>query len=85
MPVPHFPPRKIMQPALQQYCTFFLLTDKVCELFYNMPWELLTKCSKAIFYYTHPTKGNKVTITKHKDDLKKKTAESALKQAGIKK
>ena len=35
-------------------------------------------------YYIHPTKPGKVTIPNHKGDLDKKTANTILKQAGLK-
>lgn len=43
--------------------------------------------SKAVgshHHYLHHTKKGKVTIPKHSGDLKKKTALSILKQAGLK-
>lgn len=36
------------------------------------------------YYYTHPTKPGKVTLPFHNKDLKIKTANSILKQAGLK-
>ena len=35
------------------------------------------------FYYSHPTKKGKVTIPNHKGDSPKGTANSILKQAGL--
>lgn len=35
-------------------------------------------------HYKHPTKPGKVTIPKHKGDINIKTANSILKQAGLK-
>ncbi len=36
------------------------------------------------FYYQHPAKPGKVTIPNHKGDITKGTANSILKQAGLK-
>ena len=36
-------------------------------------------------HYTHPTKPGKVTLARHKGDLKRKTVQSVLNQAGLKK
>lgn len=36
------------------------------------------------YYYKHPTKPGKVTIPHHNKDLKTKTINSILKQAGLK-
>ena len=36
------------------------------------------------FHYQHPTKPGKVTIPNHKGDVPKGTANSILKQAGLK-
>lgn len=36
------------------------------------------------FHYQHPTKSGKVTIPNHKGDVPKGTANSILKQAGLK-
>lgn len=36
------------------------------------------------FYYQHPAKPGKVTIPNHKGDIPKGTANSILKQAGLK-
>lgn len=36
------------------------------------------------FYYTHSSKSGKVTIPNHKGDIPKGTANSILKQAGLK-
>lgn len=56
--------------------------------------ELESKLLKDGWYYVdqkgshrhfkHPTKPGKITIPAHKNDLKLKTAESILKQAGLK-
>ncbi|WP_443652327.1 type II toxin-antitoxin system HicA family toxin [Dialister invisus] len=35
-------------------------------------------------HYTHPTKPGKITIPNHKGDLKIKTVDNILKQAGLK-
>lgn len=35
-------------------------------------------------HYTHPTKPEKITIPNHKGDLKIKTVDNILKQAGLK-
>jgi len=35
------------------------------------------------YMYEHPTKPGKVTIPHHSGDLKKKTAQTILKQAGL--
>lgn len=46
-------------------------------------WEY--ECSKGShFHYKHPTKKGKVTIPNHKGDIPKGTANSILKQAGLK-
>lgn len=46
-------------------------------------WKL--KAIKGSHYhYTHPKKPGKISIPCHKGDLKIKTAESVLKQAGLK-
>lgn len=36
------------------------------------------------YYYSHPTKKGKVTVPNHKGDIPKGTANSILKQAGLK-
>ena len=36
------------------------------------------------FYYSHPLKKGKVTVPNHKGDIPKGTANSILKQAGLK-
>lgn len=49
----------------------------------NDGWKF-KKCRGSHFQYVHSTKPGKVTIPKHGGDLDIKTANSILKQAGLK-
>lgn len=49
----------------------------------NDGWEL-SYTTGSHYYYIHPTKPGKVTIPYHNKDLKMKTVNSILKQAGLK-
>ncbi|MGN0651236.1 MAG: type II toxin-antitoxin system HicA family toxin [Oscillospiraceae bacterium] len=46
-------------------------------------WEL-KETRGSHFQYTHPSKPGKVTVPNHKGDIPKGTANSILKQAGLK-
>lgn len=46
-------------------------------------WEL-KDVRGSHFHYTHSTKPGKVTVPNHKGDIPKGTANSILKQAGLK-
>lgn len=46
-------------------------------------WKLKS-CVGSHFRYTHPSKPGKVTVPSHKGDIPKGTANSILKQAGLK-
>lgn len=46
-------------------------------------WEL-KNVRGSHFHYTHSTKPGKVTVPSHKGDIPKGTANSILKQAGLK-
>lgn len=43
-----------------------------------------TETRGSHYHYNHPTKPGKVTIPNHKGDIPKGTANSVLKQAGLK-
>ena len=45
---------------------------------------VLKKVVGSHFQYIHPTKSGKVTVPNHKGDIPKGTANSILKQAGLK-
>jgi len=47
-------------------------------------WSLVD-VNGSHYQYRHPVKLGKVTIPRHKGDLKRSTAESVLMQAGLKK
>jgi predicted RNA binding protein YcfA (HicA-like mRNA interferase family) len=53
------------------------------RLIKNDGWEYLYTTGSH-YYYIHPTKPGKVTIPYHNKDLKMKTVNSILKQAGLK-
>jgi len=53
------------------------------KLIKNDGWEYLYTTGSH-YYYIHPTKPGKVTIPYHNKDLKMKTVNSILKQAGLK-
>ena len=53
------------------------------RLIKNDSWEYLYTTGSH-YYYIHPTKPGKVTIPYHNKDLKMKTVNSILKQAGLK-
>jgi predicted RNA binding protein YcfA (HicA-like mRNA interferase family) len=46
-------------------------------------WELISTRGSH-FQYKHPTKQGKVTVPNHKGDIPKGTANSILRQAGLK-
>lgn len=45
---------------------------------------VLKSCVGSHFQYIHPEKSGKVTVPNHKGDIPKGTANSILKQAGLK-
>lgn len=60
------------------------MTFKELErLLINDGW-VLDSIRGSHHYYTHPLKKGKITIPRHRGDLKTRTAQSVLKQAGLK-
>ncbi len=53
------------------------------KILLNDGWEY--RCARGSHYqYTHPSKKGKITVPRHGGDLNIKTANTILKQAGIK-
>lgn len=60
------------------------MTFKEMERLLKSDGWVLKSITGSHFQYTHPTKSGKVTVPKHNGDIPKGTANSILKQAGLK-
>lgn len=60
------------------------MTFKEIEKFLKADGWVLKSCVGSHFQYIHPEKSGKVTVPNHKGDIPKGTANSILKQAGLK-
>lgn len=60
------------------------MTFKEMEKLLKADGWTLKDTAGSHFQYIHPTKSGKVTVPNHKGDIPKGTANSILKQAGLK-
>ncbi len=60
------------------------MTFKEMEKLLKADGWMLKGAVGSHFQYIHPTKSGKVTVPNHKGDIPKGTANSILKQAGLK-